>query len=237
MCTFTLRMAQNSGPAPISYIAEHSQYWERFDPTLINFERNRKGTFGWGTTKIINFLESVRKGATKEEALESVGAFRVHAIKKPRPTRPKSKTNVKRDGEEIPTCWELPRSGLNLGESELDLNKDGNSGVAFPGEIWPHSGDRIRQPGRQLTLKQSRENQFVREGPDQNQKEKATTTMTAMVIIIPHPFHGGELFERDVWLDTEVTRSLVSEDLAGFCGTVDDTNPSPLFLKTFSLTF
>ena len=143
-----------SSPDLLYYIAEHSQYWERFDPTLINFERNRKGTFGWGTTKIINFLQSVRKGATKEEALESVGAFMVHAIKKPRPTRPKSKTNVKRDGKGIPTCWELPRSGLNLGESELDLNKDGNGGVAFPREIWPHSGDRIRQPGRQLTLKQ-----------------------------------------------------------------------------------
>ena len=74
-----------SSPELLDYIAEHSQYWERFDPTLINFERNKKETFGWGTRKIINFLESVRKGATKEEALESVK----HAIKQPLPTRPK----------------------------------------------------------------------------------------------------------------------------------------------------
>ena len=70
-----------SSPDLLDYIAEHSQYWEQFDPTLINFERNKKEIFGSGTRKIINFLESVRKGATKEEALESVK----HAIKQPRP--------------------------------------------------------------------------------------------------------------------------------------------------------
>ena len=75
-----------SSPDLLDYIAEHSQYWEDFDPKLINFERNKKESFGWGTRRIINFLESVRKGATKEEALESVK----HAIKQPRPTtRPK----------------------------------------------------------------------------------------------------------------------------------------------------
>ena len=74
-----------SSPELLDYIAEHSQYWERFDPTLINFERNKKETIGSRTSKIMNFLESVRKGATKEEALESVK----HAIKQPCPTRPK----------------------------------------------------------------------------------------------------------------------------------------------------
>ena len=74
-----------SRPDLLDYILEHSQYWEQFDPKLINFERNTKESFGSGTRKIINFLESIRKGATKEEALESVK----HAIKQPRPTRPK----------------------------------------------------------------------------------------------------------------------------------------------------
>ena len=104
-------------------------------------------------------------------------------------------------------------------------------------EIWPHSGDRIWQPGCQLTLKQgkhgrqhaylSSENQFVREGPNTNQSQReGATTMTAVVRIIPHPLHVGEPFERDVWLNTGATQLLASEDLVELCGTVDDTNPS-----------
>jgi hypothetical protein len=118
-----------------------------------------------------------------------------------------------------------------------ELRRDGD--VAFPWEIWPHSSDCIRQPGRQLTLTQnehgrqhvclSQENQFGQEGTngDWSPKEKAAN-MTAVVKIVPHPFHGGEPFERDVWLDTGVNWSLVSADLAELCGKVDDKNLSPL---------
>merc|ERR1712037_516748 len=68
-----------STPDLLDYIAEHSQYWQQFDPKLINFERNKKESFGWGTKKIINFLESVR-----------------HAAKQPRPTRPKETNSFRR---------------------------------------------------------------------------------------------------------------------------------------------
>merc|ERR1719483_1853167 len=97
-----------SSPDLLDYISEHSQYWESFDPKLINFERNKKESFGSGTRKIINFLEEVRKGATKEEALESVR----HAIKKPRP-RPQ---NGKQD------TLSHPLSRLTVSESESHEN-------------------------------------------------------------------------------------------------------------------
>ena len=70
-----------STPDLLDYISEHSQYWEYFDPKKINFERHEKESFGSGTRKIINFLEKVRKGVAKEEALESVNC----AIKQSRP--------------------------------------------------------------------------------------------------------------------------------------------------------
>ena len=70
------------------------------------------------------------------------------------------------------------------------LNRDRDGSVAFPREIWPHSVDRIWQPGCQLMLKHGKhgrqhvylspENQFVREGPNTNQSQKEReTTMTA----------------------------------------------------------
>ena len=80
-----------SSPELLHYVSRNSQYWEKFDPTLINFDRKQAQSLGSGTKRIINFLEEVRKGVTKEEALKSIK----HVIKQPRP-RPQAANNFRR---------------------------------------------------------------------------------------------------------------------------------------------
>ena len=80
-----------SSPELLDYISRNTQYWEHFDPTLINFDRKQAQSLGSGTKKIINFLTEVRKGVTKEEALKSIK----HIAKQPRP-RPQVANNFRR---------------------------------------------------------------------------------------------------------------------------------------------
>merc|ERR1712203_129744 len=80
-----------SSPELLDYISRNTQYWERFDPTLINFDKKQAQSLGSGTKKIINFLTEVRKGVTREEALQSTK----HVIKQPRP-RPQVANNFRR---------------------------------------------------------------------------------------------------------------------------------------------
>ena len=80
-----------SSPELLDYISRNTQYWEHFDPTLINFDRKQAQSLGSGTKKIINFLTEVRKGVTKEEALKTIK----HVIKQPRP-RPQVANNFRR---------------------------------------------------------------------------------------------------------------------------------------------
>merc|ERR1740129_1456660 len=80
-----------SSPELLDYISRNTQYWEHFDPTLINFDRKQAQSLGSGTKRIINFLTEVRKGVTKEEALKSIK----HITKQPRP-RPQAANNFRR---------------------------------------------------------------------------------------------------------------------------------------------
>ena len=61
-----------SSPELLTYISENSRYWELFDPKVINFKRNQAEGYGSGTTKLVNFLEDIRRGIPKEEALKSI---------------------------------------------------------------------------------------------------------------------------------------------------------------------
>ena len=75
------------------------------------------------------------------------------------------------------------------------------------------------------------ENPFVTEGmaedtPDRNRIQtrlsRHWTTMKKVVKIIPH--HGGKPLNYDILTDTGCAISLVSADLASFCGKVNDSN-------------
>merc|ERR1711981_1096159 len=60
-----------SGNDLIDFVVKHPNYWNSFDPTVINFERSEGAKLSAASKKLIKFLELVRNGTDKDEALES----------------------------------------------------------------------------------------------------------------------------------------------------------------------
>ena len=60
-----------SGNDMIDFIVKHPHYWKSFDPITINFERSKGAKMSAAGRKLVKFLELVRNGVDKDEALES----------------------------------------------------------------------------------------------------------------------------------------------------------------------
>merc|ERR1712156_1171378 len=59
-----------SGNDLIDFIVKHPHYWNKFDPTTINFERSKGAKMSAAGRKLVKFLELVRAGTDKDEAME-----------------------------------------------------------------------------------------------------------------------------------------------------------------------
>ena len=110
-----------SSPELLDYISRNSQYWEHFDPMLINFDWKQAQSLGSGSKKIINFLKEVRKGVTKEESLKPIK----HVVKQPCP-RPPVANNFRRKDYSLKSAVKRksgPKCVMNGWAQEVKINR------------------------------------------------------------------------------------------------------------------